>query len=173
LTIINLLFISALAAIFIIPNFQKYQELKAEFIQKTADVKAKRDYSDNLKDSRQKISDLQPKMSKIETAVPGDLNLPVLFDYFQKVVAQEGLVMRKISLGSTILALDNPAVQRTTVSLEILGPYSSFKGFLNQMEKSSRLIQVESLAVLAPEEGQNQDILTYRLTVSVNFLNVP
>ncbi|MDP2930204.1 MAG: type 4a pilus biogenesis protein PilO [bacterium] len=170
LVIINFLLICAVAGIFVVPRFQEYRLLKTEFVQKTADLKAENDYFNNLKDSRKRLSDYQSEMDKITAGIPVGLDLPILFDYLQKIAVQEGLIMNKIGLGQAGLAPDNSAIRGASVFLDVLGPYSAFRGFLRQIEKSSRLIQVETLSILTAQEGQKQDVINYRLTVSINFL---
>jgi len=107
------------------------------------------------------------EMAKVSSAVPTDPALAALFDFFQNTASQDNLVLKRASLGQMVLVLERPLIEKRTVNLEISGAYADFKKLILSLEKSSRLIRLESLAFTLPSQG---DSLLFNLTASVNYL---
>ena len=151
---------------FALPQYQDLQTAKMEIRVKQLELQTRENYFKNLNDLDRKLGDHPDEMDKISSAVPGDPSLPSLFNFLQGVASQESLVLKKLAIGQTVLVLEKPLVQKMTLSLEVTGSYENFKKLLSSLEKSSRLIQVESLIFALPEKGES---FLFNLTLSVNY----
>ncbi|MDP3093939.1 MAG: type 4a pilus biogenesis protein PilO [bacterium] len=151
----------------ILPKNQDVKNLKTESSQKRVDLQNEQDYSENIRSLHGKLEKYGPELAKISSSLPGDPSMPSLLDFIQKTASREGLVLGKINFGKTVLVIENPKVEKTEVFIGVDGPYTSFKKFVSGLEKSSRLIQTESLSFSIPEKGE---VFTFSLLVSANFL---
>ncbi len=168
LIIFNLAAILVLVLVLILPQYQRFQLLKTDFAQKEADLKARQDYNQTIADLKKELDKYGPEMEKISSAVPADPFFPSLLDYLQATASQGKLVIRKVALGQASLVLDNPAVEKRVISLEVAGFYPDFKNFIGELEKSSRLIQVETFSIAKPEK---EIVFNFNVSLSVNFFS--
>ncbi|MBI2003306.1 MAG: type 4a pilus biogenesis protein PilO [Candidatus Wildermuthbacteria bacterium] len=150
-----------------LPQYQDFQSRRLELSQKKADLQSQADYWKNLKKIDEELHKRQVLLEKINSGLPLDPSLPSLLGFLQQTASQEGLVLKKAELGLTTLVSENPPIKKKGVFLEVAGAYPAFRRFLTILEKSSRLIQTESLSFSLPEKG---DVFSFSLDSSVNFL---
>ncbi|OHA62114.1 MAG: hypothetical protein A2117_00630 [Candidatus Wildermuthbacteria bacterium GWA2_46_15] len=167
ITIANFLLCFVVLISLALPQYQDLQSSKLELAQKRADLKSQEDYRQNLKSLDGELKKYEAALEKVNSSLPLDPSLPALLGFFQKTASQENLVLRHIELGLKTLVTENPSIKKKAIFLEIAGTYPSFRQFLASLEKSSRLIQTESLSFSLPEKG---DVFLFSLTSAVNFL---
>lgn len=167
ITIANFLLSFVVLISLALPQYQNLQSRKLELAQKKADLKSRADYWQNLAALDEELKKHKIGLEKINSGLPLDPSLASLLGFFQKTASQENLVLKKAELGLTTLVSENPPIKKKEVFLEIAGTYPSFRQFLAALEKSSRLIQTESLSFSLPEKG---DVFLFSLTSAVNFL---
>jgi len=163
------LFLLAFVLLFalVTPQWQDWQSAKRELELRKAELKVRQEYFDSLKELSQKLGQEPEKMAKINSSVPSDPSFPSLLSFFQKEASQNNLTLKRIDFGPSVLVSEKPLLQKKTLYLELGGTYPNFKKLLSDMEKSSRLIQTESLQFSFPDKG---DVFSFQLTVSVNFM---
>lgn len=166
ITIANFLLCFVVLISLALPQYQDLQSRKLELDQKKADLKSQADYWQNLKFLDEELKKYEAGLEKINSSLPLDPSLPALLGFFQKTASQENLVLKKAELGLTTLVRENPLIKKRAVFFEITGTYPSFRKFMIRVEKSSRLIQTESLSFSLPEKG---DVFLFSLTGAVNF----
>ena len=151
---------------FVVPKNKNLILLKEKIQQKIIELETKEEYFSSLYQLYQKTKDYQDSLFKVELAVPDDPELPALFDFFQKSVSQAGLVLNKIELISAdfprqskqvsieeILVISSKTpVREIYLNLNVNGSYSAFKNFLSILERSARLIEIESINVVTWED---------------------
>jgi Tfp pilus assembly protein PilO len=170
LTIVNFLFGFIIIVSLIVPKYEDFQGLKKELAGKKIDLQNKLDYFANLKTLKEKLGKYEEGLAKIDSSLPSDPSMPSLLDFLQKTASQQGLVLQKLGFGQTAIVLGGLPVMKKEVSFQADGLYPSFKKFVLDLEKSSRLIQVESLSFSFPEK---KEIFSFSLVVSANFLPEP
>lgn len=119
--------------------------------EKTAEIQGKEEYFSNLARLSEELKDYQDPFSKIASALPEDPGFADLFDFLQKSASQSGLVLTTITILPSPVSLEKekPEFQETKIDLSLSGNYSAFKNFLSILEKSARLIEVESFTLSA------------------------
>ncbi len=149
---------------FLWPKFQDLREVQKNIKEKGEQLQSNEEYFSNLEEIKINLEEYQGELSKISSALPDDPSLPSLFDFLQKASSQSGLVLKGIS-PFTISSLEEfPAFKEIQFGLEIAGSYSSFKNFLSILEESARMIEVENISFLSPEEGRP---FTFNLGIQV------
>lgn len=108
-------------------------------------------YFEELRKTASRLEGYKDVVLKIDSALPSNPLLPELFNFIQKLCSQSGLVLSKIGTISTN-ALPQGQLKETKAEITVSGNYSAFKNFLSGLEKSSRLIEVESVSFSATEK---------------------
>ncbi len=86
-----------------------------------------------------------------------------LFDLLQKTASQNGLIIKNMDSSS----VTNPeGIQEVSVDLKAVGLYSGFKSFISVLEKSARMIEIESFSFSTPQEGEIFDFILTMKTYS-------
>ena len=153
ITCLSLLLIFAIGAV-----FSKYQELtllKSESKNKNAELQYEKEYFSKLSDVSKKLEKYKENLAKINSALPMNPRLPDLLNFLQKTSSQSGLVLKKIGLPLSKLNKNedwNPEIQETAFNITVAGSYFAFKNFLSVLEKSARMIALETVSFSSPQE---------------------
>ena len=155
---LSLLLIFAIGAV-----FSKYQELNLLQLgikNKNAELQYETEYFSKLSDVSKNLEKYKENLAKINSALPNNPGVPDLLNFLQKTSSQTGLVLKKIGPPSTASSKEkcageknwNPEIQETAFNIAVAGSYSAFKNFLSILEKSSRMIDIESISFSASQE---------------------
>lgn len=160
----SLLFTFFWGAFFLLPKTKELNSLKEEIRQKQNELQSKEKYLAELNQISQNLKNYEVQLSKIDAALPDTPELPALFDFLQKSASQSGLVLK--GLETTFQSQEEKLgeIRETRLNLFLVGSYSSFKNFLPTLEKSSRLIEVESITLFSPETPP----ASFKLRIKVN-----
>jgi len=150
--VISLFLVLILGVGLVSPKYQDLKQLSKKIGEKQAELQSKKEYFSNLKETSEELKNYEVQLSKIDSALPPDPGLPALFDFIQKASSQSGLVLKEISPSSTKLSQNFEGLQETESSLSVSGSYSSFKNFLLVLEKTARLIEIESISFSSSEK---------------------
>ncbi len=166
-TIGNFLISFVLLLTFALSKYSDFQNYRLELVEKRTTLEDQQEYFKDLNFFQAELKKYEPELTKINSSLPATPSAPAMLDYFQKVASQNGLIISDIDFQETILVLERPYLLKKEIAIIVESPYSSFRKFLSDIEKNSRLIQVESLSFSLPEKG---DIFTFNLATSINFL---
>lgn len=156
----------------LLPKFQEFQVENKELEGKNNKLAYQQEYFLKLQNVETEIKKYQPELAKIDVALPNDPSMPSLFDYFQKITSQSGLVVNSMGNFTVSNSSQYPGLKEVGLSLDVSGPYESLKNFLTVLEKSSRLIDVERISFGSSAGGQGvknqpQDIFVFGLAIKV------
>jgi len=164
LSSIVFLFLTLILALFLLlPQYQRLRNLQIEIKVKKTEIENQENYLKHLNDLSEKLKKYQPEISKIDSTLPPRPDLPSLLHFLQKASSQNGLVFKDLGTFSIILPkkLEGPVGEMPKASPEfkeisldfgVSGSYSALKNFLSTLEKSARLILVESLSFSVEKE---------------------
>lgn len=107
----------------------------------------------------------------LEKLLPDHIDSVRLILDINNVASEYGMALRNISLADegpkgTTLGPGSEHVQTVGLTFTVEGPYEKFRGFLRDMEKSLRLVDVTSIGFAAAE-----DAYSYGVTLSTYKLN--
>lgn len=160
---------------FIVPHFNSVGALrqrKTELNQTLMRFRELRDVRDNLLARYNSI--LQSDIDRLQKMLPQAPDTGSLLTELDQLTRSHALLLRSVELGETAAAQGpiltgssaGPA-ERLHMTLRVVGPYASFRSFLNDLEHSLRLIDVSSLAFSVSEENINE----YGISASSYWFN--
>jgi len=154
---------------FIFPKYQEIADLKDRIEEKTAVLQRKEGYFQNLYDLEKELEGYKESLQKLNTALPAkNPNLPSLFNFLQKAVSENGLVLENMGSFSISSSKTKEELGEVDLELSVLGSYPSFKNLLTTLEKSARLIEVERFSFSSSAE---EEIFRFALKIKVYFIN--
>ncbi|MDD2732109.1 MAG: type 4a pilus biogenesis protein PilO [Candidatus Pacebacteria bacterium] len=169
LTIISIVLIIVFAlgaALLWWPKLQEILELRAELKLVNEEIKQREGYSAKLNTLNEKIREYPEELQKIDSAFPKEPSVPVLFNYIQKTSSENGLILDKISLGKMGLSSDTQGLGEISFSVSVSGSYSALKNFLSAMNKTSRLIDINSIGFSSPDKS---DLFTFDISLKTYY----
>jgi len=160
--IIVCLFLTVIIGAFLLyPKYQDWAGLRNQIKEKENELQTKEQYLSDLSNASQGLKEYQEELSVIDAALPSSSSLPALFNFLQGAASQNGLIVKKTSFSSDI----NPqGLKETKIDLKLAGVYSGLKSFVSALEKSARMIELESVSFSTPEKGE---IFDFDLKVKV------
>ncbi|NQU82667.1 MAG: type 4a pilus biogenesis protein PilO [Parcubacteria group bacterium] len=179
-----LFFIIFLVALyFVVPGYSTVIRLQKQVMDKQIEVQEKQVYSVKLKEIVANLDEYQEFLDKIEKALPYDVSLPSLLNFFQDKALASGLIMENINPmdsaeeGATGVPEStegteenvNKKIKETVFRLSLSGSFSSFESFLELLEKSSRLVEVDSISFESGKtsEEDQETVFEFDLTAKV------
>lgn len=134
---------------FLLPKYTDFKDLKKEVEKKEFDLQATEQHYLNLQKISTKLEDYKESLEKINSAIPEEFSLASLLNFFQKEASESGLVVKSLSKEPSPGQKEEEEVQikvkENYLALSLAGTISSFENFLQNIEKSSRLIEVENI----------------------------
>lgn len=160
--------ISFLLALLILGVFAwpKYQELKSiqeKIGAKETELQYLEEYFKNLKTLSEELKKHSDNLSKIDSFLPSDPSLPSLLEFLQKTGSEHGLILKKIGQATSSSSKTQERIKEYQIQLSLSGSYSSLKSYLAALEKTSRLIEVDSISFFSPREGE--ELFTFDLMI--------
>jgi len=153
-TIINFLVVISLIVWMILPNRTILNEQKKKQEIKTLEKQTIESYFQNLKKLNEESQNYQKEISKVDSAIPQDISLHSFAYFLQKTASVNGLIVRKINLGQQTKIKENPNMSFADVGIDFLGNYLSFKKFFDEIEKSSRFIEIQEFKISSGGEAK-------------------
>lgn len=157
---IVLLAASLLAAVFLVwPKYQEYSSLKAQIAEEKDRLEHSEQALAQLKKTQEAVSARQSDFDKLKEAIPQDAGLPVVYDHIQQLGEASGLAMTSIE-GAPF---EDPTrkVETLVFMVEFVGSYEGLKGFLEEVKRSSRIFNVNTLSIA--REGDISGALEIKL----------
>jgi Tfp pilus assembly protein PilO len=134
------------------PEYQELQLMEEKIEARKIELQTKEAYLQELKEISQELKEYEAELSVIDSALPYDASLPSLLDFLQRISSENGLVLNSTKRTGISLFEEESKIKENQLTLELTGDYPSLKNFLQVLEKSARLIEVESISFSAPEE---------------------
>ncbi len=144
----------------VLPQISAAGKAKEDFLKTEKEVNDRQQYFTGLKNSLEEIASYQDTLEKIEAALPGEISLASLIEFFNQKANNNGLVLKSLApaiapvsdegenndeqQSGTQQAEKNPAQY---FMLVLSGGMSSFESFIKDIETSARLVDVESISL--------------------------
>ncbi len=101
---------------------------------------------------------LNSNLALVDDALPGEEMIPEMMNQIERISTESGVYLKGLYFG--LKSADNKKVTEASVvslQVEVHGPYANLRIFLENLEKSSRLITTENLrfdSIDTKEEGE-------------------
>ena len=163
---LSLILFSILFLVFLVwPRYYKFLELKRAISELEKTSKSYKEYFSKIEETFSKVKEREEEVSKIKSALPLDPQIPETFNFLKNAASESGLQLRGISF-SVQEPKENKKIGELMVQLSLSGLYPSLKRFLEKVEKSSRLIELENLSF----SNKGREIFEFNLSFKTYFL---
>jgi Tfp pilus assembly protein PilO len=173
--VVVLMVAAALGFFLVYPKYNEFQGIEQQKEEKIAEMKNRREYYADLGLVAADLDRYRDNFKKIDTALPDKPDAPAVMSFIQAAAMQSGLVLKGVdyvgadnmspsALGArSALAAEqvDPAAEEASaglqnyrVAVKLAGSYASFKNFLSAINRSSRLIAVDSVGVASVPESE-------------------
>ncbi|MDD5738745.1 MAG: type 4a pilus biogenesis protein PilO [Candidatus Pacebacteria bacterium] len=160
----------------VLPQVSAVNRAKENFLKTEKQVNDRQKYFQDLKSSLEEISAYQDTIEKIESALPGEVFLASLIEFFNQKANNSGLILKSLAptAGPTgyeegnsdpIQQAKNYPAQYFIMTLN--GNASSFESFLKDIETSARLVDVESISL--QQQGSKEISSDINILVKVYY----
>lgn len=146
-----IIFIILLLIFFLVlPEYNKFKELRTELGEKKAEYIAQYDYYSAISKVYFELQSRGEDIKKVDDALPQNSNFGEIIYFFQRTAEEKGLVVKNLFLSkSSKINPDKDSsskVKNITFSIDLLGNYSSLGNFITALEKSSRIFEITSIS---------------------------
>ncbi len=179
----------ALGFFLVLPKYQESQDTKRQVEEKKNEIKNRAEYYAGLDAIMADLEYYQENMQKVDTAIPDNSDVAAMMNFAQAAAMQAGLAVKGIEhSGAAAVPASvsgEPVLGKYVVSIQLAGGYGNFKNFLSIIERSTRLIAVESAGVRADQEKEEDqsrneapktisqeesgEIINYEVKLSANY----
>lgn len=155
-----------LGVIFFWPRYQELDNLRVQIENEKQEIQNQNEYYQELSLISKELDKHREELTKIDSALSLNPPLLSLLKYLQKIAPENGLILTGISSFLTKPIPERADIKEIQGSLKLSGSYSSLKNFLKTLEKSARLIEVDSISFSA---SQNKEGETVEISEIFNF----
>ena len=135
------------------PNYKSLVSAQEQARYVQADLENRKAYYQEIAKISEEFNKYPDEISKINSALPSEVAMPTVFDFFQKRASEAGVILSQESIGSIAAKKDDPSIKQYDFSLGLAGSYENFKNFLSILEKSARIIEVENISFSSPAKN--------------------
>lgn len=144
---------------FLLPTLFDLKDLTEKIFHKKKLLQKKESYFFNLNEISQSLKKEEETIKKIDFVVPTQVDLPSLLNFFEKKIEESGLFLENFHIAGF---LDDSAVEREkkeiTISLTLKGTFHSLETFLYNIEKSIRLMELETMSLKVSSESKGESL---------------
>jgi Tfp pilus assembly protein PilO len=153
ITFITILAVAALGFFVLWPKYQELKVVELNIDNQEIELKTKKEYLQMLEELKLELEKNAAELAKVDSALPTDPSVPSLFNYLQVAASQAGLILTEISPFSVADSSALAGLKEIGFNVKISGTYPSVKSFISTLERSARMIEVESISLSSSEEG--------------------
>ena len=157
--------ILAIGFFLIWPKYQKLESLKVDIENKELELRQTEDYFAKLERTAEDLKEYQDQLSKIDLALPDNSSFAAisLINFIGNSSGANGLILKKLksfSITSPKLPAQAPGapaqpqskIKEISVDFEVSGSYFALKNFIQTLENSAKIIEVENLSFSVEKE---------------------
>jgi Tfp pilus assembly protein PilO len=172
---LGIVVILAMGFFLIWPKYQKFEKLKTDLENKELELRYSQEHFEKNQKLLEDLEEYQDQISKIDLALPNDSSFAAisLINFLGSTSYQNGLNLKNLKSFSIVepkppaQAAGAPAqppskVKEILVDFEVSGSYPALKNFINALENSAKLIEVENLTL---EIKEKEEMPTFNLKI--------
>lgn len=154
-------FIIFLYAVF--PNILTSNKAREDFLRIEKQVNERQKYFQDFKSSLEEMAAYQDTLEKIDAALPGEVFLASLIEFFDQKANSSGLILKSFAPAAALSNFGEEINDATGQAKKIPAQYFtmvlsgsalSFENFLKDIETSARLVDVESISLRQQGSGE-------------------
>jgi Tfp pilus assembly protein PilO len=141
-----------IGGILLVPTLIKFVEKKTDIAGIRAQIENQNDFLAQLKATEAKLIENDEIVAKIENALPLGPDAASLLDFLDESAERNGVNLEQIIWLDKNTATES-RVEDYIMSISFSGSYYSFINFINDVEKSSRIIDINQIEFSAGHEA--------------------
>ncbi len=189
ITIINFIFSFFIGLVLVFPLYQDFKAVQLQIENKEREFQLKQEYFSEIEKISKKLKTYPEELIKIDYALPNELFLPFLYDFFQGISSQNGLILQSITSSynpsTSNINSDNSDkigesqesktekswsnIKEVKINISLSGSYTAFKNFLYSLEKSARLIEVENISFSFITEQEQDSVILFNVSLKTHI----
>ncbi|MDP3982414.1 MAG: type 4a pilus biogenesis protein PilO [bacterium] len=138
------------------PQVQSLRSLMAQNQEADQMLKTAEGYLESTKISQQMIEDHREEVNRVQSAIPLESNIALLYQRILDGGSAAGVIIETIGVVESAKE-EEQDLRKLEVQLRAMGTYSSAKGFLQDLLRSYRIITIESLRLSPVSGDENTD----------------
>lgn len=135
------------------PKYKEFNNLTLEIKTKKVELESKEKYFSELNNVSSKLKEHSLELAKIDSALANAPIVPDLVNFLAEKSSQNGLILEKVDLDKISSLEKNSKIQKISLSLSLSGFYPALRNFLSSLQKTAKLIEVDSIAFSQPKQG--------------------
>ena len=153
------------------PEYKNFNNLKLEIEQRKAELENKKKYFSELDSISLKLKEYGSELSKIDSALPATPIAPDLINFLAERSSQNGLILEKIKLDKVSPLQQGSKIQKISLSLSLSGFYPALRSFVYSLQKSAKLVEVDSIMFSQSQPG---GIFSFNLKIKTySYIELP
>ena len=160
--ITGLIFLAAVLVLGLLvwPNYQQLATLQGQEKSIQDQLDQRNAQLQNMRDVLANLESDQATIQKIDAAIPSYADFDQLLNLLSTSANSSGLLLSELSAVSVValapaapgqVATFSNRLKDIRFSVKLTGTYPALKSFVQQVERSARLIEVERLAIVPPQ----------------------
>lgn len=154
------------------PLYEKVGGLKAKLEKRSEELQNKEKYFSKLNKLKQQLDGFKEEVVKIESSLPQEADILDVVNFISSLSSRNGLIMKSVTISKASQTAETKGVvKRTSLNIGLSGSYEALKNFLSELQKSSRLIEVDSISFEStPKQersrGEVNNFLEFNIAIS-------
>ncbi len=136
---------ATLGWIFVLPVYNEYLEIKTALADRESILDQRKATIDKIKALEAEYQTRSADMNRLASVVPTKKSAAELVSSFEDIASRNGLQLLGVSISEQKTTNTNSPYNMVGIDFTLAGSYLSFLGFLDGIERSIRLIDVQSI----------------------------
>lgn len=143
---------------FLLPKYSDFKSLKKDISQKQEEINKKENELLNLQKILEELDLEKESFAKIDSALPQDFSIASLLAFFQLKSEENGLVLKSFSESGLLKTkgekeqIVQNRIKEHYFDVTLVGNFTAFDNFVQSIEQSSRMIEIENISFKRSKE---------------------
>ncbi len=152
------------------PEYQTLQDSMAEARVKETDLQNMVNYHQAMEGMAERLrEDYEEEIKKIGDGIPDDHYVPSLFAEIRRMSYGSGVRVDGIGNFSVLREGGGEDLREVEISFNVEGSYSNFKSFVNQINNSARIKEIQEINIQRRPATAGIEFLNCNLTLTAYF----
>jgi len=154
----------------ILPKYKELGVVKRKIEEANTELQYRQNYFSLLGNISEQFKQYEDQLSKIDSAIPAEMSALDMFNFLDGASFQNGLILKEVGMDKVSSSKIAPRIKENYIRFVVSGSYSSFKNFLSVLEKSARIIQIESISFRSSgtSSQKGEMPISFNVTIKVN-----
>jgi len=175
--------IAGVAFFLVRPLYQSFRRDKLQLKEIQTELKYRQNYIKRIDSIKKRLEKDKEARVKVDFSLPQNVSFSSLFNFLQAAAQKNGLVVSDVTIPKRVpLVLQKKVTdkkgrkvilkQKTNLdyypfSVQVQGSYNNFEGFVSDLEKSARMIEIDNINFSVPIKLSTSSLFSYNLGLKV------